>query len=530
MIRLRPRARDSDVEMRPTSTNETDLVVAARAGDRRALDELVVAYLPLVYTLVRRALSGRADADDVVQETMLRALRELPVLRTPESFRPWLVTIAMRQVSTHLRRQSAADRTAPLDEVAGMPDPDADFEDVTLLSLELSEQRRQVVRASRWLDPDDRALLSLWWLEIAGELNRAELAAALGVGVAHVGVRVQRMRHQLEVSRSLVAALDARPRCAPLEGVVAEWDGVPSPLWRKRIARHTRSCRICSRAAGELIRPERLLAGFAVLPVPVALVSALTGKGGLADTVASGASPTALSAASVKVGFFGQLTQTVGAHPVAAAVAAGALVTGIGVAAVTVPEAPPRPSAVVTAPTSPAIRTPTPAPGAVASATDQPSPTAGMSASPDAPGLPLGPISLESVDDAGLVATANDYGVLARIGTGSAAGDRRRATFEVVRGLLNPTCVSFRSRDGRFLRHSSWRLRLSHEEDNRLFRGDATFCVRAGAVPGSVSLESANYPGWFLCRRGNELWVDQPDGTAAFRAGASFRPRPSLAG
>jgi RNA polymerase sigma factor (sigma-70 family) len=502
--------------MRPTSTNETDLVVAARAGDRRALDDLVMGHLPLVYTLVRRALSGRTDVDDVVQETMLRALRELPVLRIPESFRPWLVAIAMRQISTHLRRQSAAaDRTAPLDELADAPDPEADFEDVTLLSVELSEQRRRVVRASRWLDPDDRALLSLWWLETAGELNRAELAAALGMGVAHVGVRVQRMRHQLEVSRSLVAALDARPRCGPLEGVVAEWDGVPSPLWRKRIARHTRSCRICTRAAGELVRPERLLVGFAVLPVPAALVNALTGTGGLADTVAGGASPTALAVAGVKVGFFGHLIQAVGVHPVAAAVTAGALVTGIGVAAVTVPEAPPRPSAVAAAPTP----------------ADRPSPTAGASASPDARGLPLGPASLESVDGAGfVVATANDYGVLARIGTGSAAGQRRRATFEVVRGLLSPTCVSFRSRDGRFLRHSSWRLRLSRQEGSRLFRGDATFCVRAGSVPGSVSLESANYPGWFLCRRGNELWVDLPDGTAAFRAGASFHPRPSLAG
>jgi RNA polymerase sigma factor (sigma-70 family) len=518
--------------MRPTCTNESDLVLAARAGDRRALDGLVTAYLPLVYTLVRRAVSGRADVDDVVQETMLRALRELPVLRTAESFRPWLVAIAMRQVSTHLRRQTAAaDRTAPLDELAAAPDPDADFEDVTLLSLELSEQRRQVVRASRWLDPDDRALLSLWWLEIAGELSRAELAAALGMGVAHVGVRVQRMRHQLEVSRSLVAALDARPRCAPLEAVVAEWDGLPSPLWRKRIARHTRSCRICSRAAGELIRPERLLAGFAVLPVPVALAAALTGKGGLADTVASGAQPAALPAAVAKAGFVGQLAQTVGAHPVAAVVTAGALVTGIGFAAATLPEPPPRPSAVVTAPTAPAFRTPSPAPGAAAPATALPSPTAGMSGSPDAPGLPLGPVTLESVDEAGfVVATADDYGVLARIGTGSAAGDRQRATFEVVRGLSSPTCVSFRARDGRFLRHSSWRLRLSQDEGSELFRGDATFCVRAGSVPDSVSLESANYPGWFLRRRGVELWVDRPDGTAGFRAGASFRPRPSLAG
>jgi RNA polymerase sigma factor (sigma-70 family) len=107
--------------------DETSLVVAAQAGDPRALDDLVTAYLPLVYTIVRRALGGLPDVDDVVQETMLRALRELRTLRTPESFRPWLATIATRQVSTHLhRRQVDAERTAPLDEVTDPPGADAE--------------------------------------------------------------------------------------------------------------------------------------------------------------------------------------------------------------------------------------------------------------------------------------------------------------------------------------------------------------------------------------------------------------------
>lgn len=55
-----------------------------------------------------------ADVDDVVQETMLRALPELRTLRALECFRPWLATIATRQISTHLhRRQADAERTAP---------------------------------------------------------------------------------------------------------------------------------------------------------------------------------------------------------------------------------------------------------------------------------------------------------------------------------------------------------------------------------------------------------------------------------
>jgi RNA polymerase sigma factor (sigma-70 family) len=249
--------------------SEPSLVAAARAGDRRALDELVAAYLPWVYTIVRRALGRLPDVDDVVQETMLRALRDLRTLRAPESFRPWLATIATRQIGTYLqRRQAEIRRAASFDEV---PDPPAaEAESSALANVELSGHRRRAARAGRWLDPGDRALLSLWWLETAGRLTRAELAAALGRTVAHAGVRVQRMRHHLELSRSLVAALDARPRCARLTAALEDWDGVPSPLWRKRIMRHTRSCPVCARAADDMVPLERLVLDLALLSVAVA--------------------------------------------------------------------------------------------------------------------------------------------------------------------------------------------------------------------------------------------------------------------
>jgi DNA-directed RNA polymerase specialized sigma24 family protein len=58
-------------------------IAAAQAGDRQALDELVAGRLPLVHNVVGRALNGHADVDDVVQETMLRAVDNLGSLRDP---------------------------------------------------------------------------------------------------------------------------------------------------------------------------------------------------------------------------------------------------------------------------------------------------------------------------------------------------------------------------------------------------------------------------------------------------------------
>lgn len=141
---------------------------------------------------------------------------------------------------------SDAQRTAPSARVTDAPD--ADTEGLALLRVELPSQRRQVIRASSWLDRHDRRLLSLWWLETVGLLTRTSLAAALATSVAHAAVRVQRMRNRLALSRSLVAALEARPRCAQLSAALEGWDRVPSPLWRKRITRHTRSCPVCQSA------------------------------------------------------------------------------------------------------------------------------------------------------------------------------------------------------------------------------------------------------------------------------------------
>ncbi|MGW4055020.1 sigma-70 family RNA polymerase sigma factor [Streptomyces sp. NPDC004779] len=248
----------------------TALVEAARAGDPHARDELVRACLPLVHNVVGRALDGHADTDDIVQETLVRALDGLPALRDPARFRSWLVAIAMNGV----RRRWRERRQAPvpgLDRAVDLADPSGDFTDLTILRLGLTGQRRDVARATRWLDEDDRELLSLWWLEAAGELTRAELAEALGLDPAHAAVRVQRMKERLETGRAVVGALDARPRCPGLETVLAPWDGRPSPLWRKRLARHLRECRTCAtgRAGRGLAPVEGLLVGIGLVP-PVA--------------------------------------------------------------------------------------------------------------------------------------------------------------------------------------------------------------------------------------------------------------------
>ncbi|MET8689226.1 sigma-70 family RNA polymerase sigma factor [Streptomyces sp. NPDC004732] len=249
------------------------MIRAAQDGNQRAQDALVAEYLPLVYNIVGRALNGHADVDDVVQETMLRVLGGLDGLRSPETFRSWLVAITMNQIRGHWRERASGAIPAGggLADAYDVVDPGADFVDLTITRLGLSGQRRETAEATRWLDEDDRALLSLWWLESAGELTRAEVAEALELSSQHAAVRVQRMKAQLETARVVVRALSANPPCAGLQQITAGWDGVPSALWRKRLARHARGCSACEGHWSNLVPAEGLLVGLGLVPVGSAL-------------------------------------------------------------------------------------------------------------------------------------------------------------------------------------------------------------------------------------------------------------------
>ena len=167
--------------MRGDDRYDRALVIAARDGDRGPVDRLVAAYLPLVYNVVGRALDGHADVDDVVQETMLRCVDGLRGAARPgrASGPGWSRSPCGRCASGTgpARRRRRATRLG----ATTSPDPGADFADLTILRLELSGQRREVAEATRWLDPDDRELLSLWWLEAVGRADPRRAGASLGV-------------------------------------------------------------------------------------------------------------------------------------------------------------------------------------------------------------------------------------------------------------------------------------------------------------------------------------------------------------
>lgn len=261
---------------------------------------LVAEAMPLVYNVVGKALNGSPDADDVVQETMLRVVRGLAGLKDPESFRAWVIAIAYRQMQARGRSIRVATVRGPLvEDASDWPDPAGDFVDSTVFRLHLAGERRETGEASRWLRPEDQRVLGLWWREAAGLITRAELAGELGLTVAHAAVRVQRAKAQLALARTLLRAWQAQPRCEQLTAMAERVGGPADPLWLKRLGRHVRRCDACAAHERELIPAEHLLTGANLAPVlalligPPGAVSAAAGAVGGAVGAAGGVAGTA---------------------------------------------------------------------------------------------------------------------------------------------------------------------------------------------------------------------------------------------
>jgi len=75
--------------------DELALIKASRTGDRAAFGGLVDLYYKNIYRLAYRYMGCHAEADDICQETFLRALEKIGTLRDGRCFKAWLLKIAL---------------------------------------------------------------------------------------------------------------------------------------------------------------------------------------------------------------------------------------------------------------------------------------------------------------------------------------------------------------------------------------------------------------------------------------------------
>lgn len=165
-------SRPSDRSASGGEPGDRALAARVQAGDRAAFERLVRRYLRPIHAVAASFLSERADVEDVVQETFLRALDRIRTYDSNRPFAPWLYQIA-RNVARNRIAGRARWKTEPLPDeglAGGADDPEAE--------LERSEVRRRVDAAVAGLPERQRAVFRL--LDVEG-VSAAEAAEMLGL-------------------------------------------------------------------------------------------------------------------------------------------------------------------------------------------------------------------------------------------------------------------------------------------------------------------------------------------------------------
>lgn len=158
------------------------LAQAAQAGDVDAFEMLVRRYQTPVYRIALRLLASRADADDVTQDTFLRAWRSMSRFRGDSAFQTWLYRIVTRRCFDLL----AAHRdTVVLDEDHLGPSVDPSS------TIEQRERLHAITAQIHALPPDQRAALLL--REFEG-LSYEQVADVLQTTVPAIKGRIHRAR------------------------------------------------------------------------------------------------------------------------------------------------------------------------------------------------------------------------------------------------------------------------------------------------------------------------------------------------
>src|SRR5512146_1520200 len=181
-----------------TGIEEGTLVEQAREGEMQAFSELVRRYEGKIFRLAQHITQNREDAEDVLQETFMKAYEHLDQFKGDSKFYTWIVRIAVNQALMKLRRRKT-DKSVSLDEQIDTGE-DTVVREIAAWGENPEQQftREEIGKvldtAIQSLEPPYRSVFVLRDIE---DLSTEETAEALGLSIPAVKSRLLRARLQL---------------------------------------------------------------------------------------------------------------------------------------------------------------------------------------------------------------------------------------------------------------------------------------------------------------------------------------------
>jgi RNA polymerase sigma-70 factor (ECF subfamily) len=189
--------------LRQAPDEYTGLVRLAAAGDAAALERLLLRAQEVAWRFSTSVCGGAGDAEDAMQEALIRTYKYVGRIRAPEAFRPWLYrTVRNACLMGRRKKVGQPSRLQPLDEVLpGRNDPRRP--DIAYPGLDPEQLagnarlRRRLRKALGALPAAYRAIVVLREME---GLSTREVAEVMGISEDSVKTRLHRARLQLQAS------------------------------------------------------------------------------------------------------------------------------------------------------------------------------------------------------------------------------------------------------------------------------------------------------------------------------------------
>lgn len=176
---------------------EAELIERIRSGECRFFHDLVQPYERGLYATVNSVVRNGADAEEVVQDALLKAFQHLETLREDERFKGWLFRIAANEAQMRRRkyRRHLYETIEGCEEEQRGAKQFADWRDLPSELAEYAELRAVVLDAIESLPDDYR---EIYLLSDTQDLSMEELAGALGISISSAKTRLHRARTMLQ--------------------------------------------------------------------------------------------------------------------------------------------------------------------------------------------------------------------------------------------------------------------------------------------------------------------------------------------
>jgi len=192
------KATASDPDGSSFQTAEQDLIVKILSGHRELFMDLVRPHQRTVYATVFSLVANKEDAEDVAQDTLVKALARLHQFRRESSFGTWLIQIAINETRMRNRKQWRVPMMSLTqnkhDEKADVPKDFEDWREIPSTVLERVEVREALVKALSSLAQHYREAFVLRDIR---ELSISQTSATLGISTGAVKSRLRRARLML---------------------------------------------------------------------------------------------------------------------------------------------------------------------------------------------------------------------------------------------------------------------------------------------------------------------------------------------